>query len=91
MSVIDIERHGHVRPNANGMKARCGGPARCPVCQEEQRLEAGMHETQKWDIPVGTPKMKGKGMNELKPPSSINGSIRHFKLNAVTRLTRGSK
>lgn len=27
--------HGHVTPNANGMKARCGGPAICPECAKE--------------------------------------------------------
>lgn len=27
--------HGWVRPNPNGMKARCGGPAICPECRAE--------------------------------------------------------
>lgn len=27
--------HGHVIPNANGVKARCGGPAICPDCKQE--------------------------------------------------------
>ena len=26
---------GHVRPNASGSKARCGGPALCEVCAGE--------------------------------------------------------
>ena len=29
--------HGHVTPNADGSKARCGGPAICPACA----IEAG--------------------------------------------------
>lgn len=28
--------HGHVYPRPDGVKARCGGPAICRVCQEEQ-------------------------------------------------------
>lgn len=28
-------RHGHVTPNPDGSKARCGGPAICPECQHE--------------------------------------------------------
>lgn len=27
--------HGHVTPNPNGMKARCGGPGLCSVCSAE--------------------------------------------------------
>lgn len=27
--------HGHVRPRADGAKARCGGPAICPTCAAE--------------------------------------------------------
>jgi hypothetical protein len=29
--------HGHVRPRPDGVKARCGGPALCRVCWNEQR------------------------------------------------------
>jgi hypothetical protein len=28
--------HGHVTPNPDGSKARCGGPHMCPVCKREQ-------------------------------------------------------
>jgi hypothetical protein len=28
--------HGHVRPNPNGILARCGGPGLCPVCATEE-------------------------------------------------------
>ena len=27
--------HGHVVPNVDGLKARCGGPAICSVCARE--------------------------------------------------------
>lgn len=27
--------HGHVVPNVDGLKARCGGPAICSVCAKE--------------------------------------------------------
>lgn len=30
--------HGWVIPNPSGMKARCGGPAFCDVCKEEERI-----------------------------------------------------
>jgi len=29
--------HGHVIPNEDGSKVRCGGPNWCPVCKEEQK------------------------------------------------------
>lgn len=29
--------HGHVNPNPDGSKARCGGPKLCSVCAREQR------------------------------------------------------
>ena len=28
--------HGHVTPNADGSRARCGGPGICPVCNGER-------------------------------------------------------
>jgi hypothetical protein len=32
--------HGHVTPRPDGVRARCGGPAMCRVCQMERaRLE----------------------------------------------------
>lgn len=30
--------HGHVKPRPDGVKARCGGPALCQVCRDEQAL-----------------------------------------------------
>jgi len=30
------QSHGHVSPRPDGAKARCGGPAMCKVCQQEQ-------------------------------------------------------
>lgn len=37
--------HGHVTPNKNGAKARCGGPGICLECNEEMELlrQARMH------------------------------------------------
>jgi hypothetical protein len=31
-----VTGHGHVTPNPDGVKARCGGPALCGVCAKEQ-------------------------------------------------------
>jgi hypothetical protein len=31
--------HGHVRPRADGAKARCGGPGICPECSRERAAE----------------------------------------------------
>lgn len=30
-----MTKHGHVTPNADGSKARCGGPMMCPDCALE--------------------------------------------------------
>lgn len=32
-------RHGHVTPRVDGIKARCGGPGLCKICQREQAAE----------------------------------------------------
>lgn len=34
------EGHGHVVPRPDGVKARCGGPAFCRVCQREKAAPA---------------------------------------------------
>lgn len=34
--VNDRQGHGHVMPRPDGVKARCGGPALCRICQSEQ-------------------------------------------------------
>jgi hypothetical protein len=34
--------HGHVIPNADGMKARCGGPGICPECARELALQQNL-------------------------------------------------
>ena len=36
----ELDRHGWVRPRADGAKARCGGPKICKHCQGEQLLIA---------------------------------------------------
>lgn len=37
--------HGHVTPNLDGSKARCGGPALCAECaKEEAALKRGKME-----------------------------------------------
>lgn len=33
--------HGHVTPNADGLKARCGGPALCSTCAKEEAALLG--------------------------------------------------
>lgn len=42
--------HGHVRPRADGVKMRCGGPALCSYCQREaysQRAAAALTQARK--------------------------------------------
>jgi hypothetical protein len=41
--------HGHVTPNADGSKARCGGPAICSACALEL---AGQPVTKQADAPT---------------------------------------
>lgn len=36
--------HGHVRPNPDGSKARCGGPAICSVCALELAAQSELPE-----------------------------------------------
>jgi hypothetical protein len=55
--------HGHVTPNPDGTKARCGGPPLCPECAREaltERVEpapTGLRLAQNcedWDVPADT-------------------------------------
>jgi hypothetical protein len=36
--------HGHCFQHREGRKARCGGPALCPVCELENHIRALMYE-----------------------------------------------
>lgn len=45
--------HGHVTPNANGSKARCGGPGICPECSLEKAQLEGAYLG---SIPIYQPK-----------------------------------
>ena len=51
--------HGHVTPNANGLKARCGGPGICNTCAQEfvrQHYKASNPEPeQKYETVSDTP------------------------------------
>lgn len=42
-----LRGHGHVTPNADGSKARCGGPGLCSICSRELAggtINVGAHE-----------------------------------------------
>jgi hypothetical protein len=43
--------HGHVVPNANGVKARCGGPALCSTCNRELAATQGAATTIRATLP----------------------------------------
>jgi len=45
-TVLDEMNHGHVRENADGVVARCGGPGICGTCSAELLLH-GMREINK--------------------------------------------
>ena len=38
--------HGHVYPEPNGLKARCGGPKLCSLCANDQALKI---EVARWE------------------------------------------
>lgn len=52
--------HGHVKPNPDGSKARCGGPALCSECARElaeagQPARTGLSlalNCEDWDVPA---------------------------------------
>lgn len=46
--------HGHVTPNADGSRARCGGPGMCPECA----VEAGQLTRVSSELPVYMPGAK---------------------------------
>lgn len=48
-------KHGHVSPLPGGIRARCGGPSICSVCQREQaelkgkpKIKVYVHNTEDW-------------------------------------------
>lgn len=47
--------HGHVRERPDGVKARCGGPAVCSVCQREQAELDGL-KLREGDQPLPIPR-----------------------------------
>jgi len=48
-----VSGHGHVTPRADGVKARCGGPALCPVCARELAVKEGRTVMRHHDQPSG--------------------------------------
>jgi hypothetical protein len=65
------QRHGHVTPLPSGVKARCGGPQRCPVCQHEKtQLALATTTDPSWEQP--TPAQAEAG-NYYKPRMTWHG------------------
>lgn len=50
-AVRGVGNHGWVTPRADGARARCGGPGRCPSCAAELREKAAQDERQ-GDLPL---------------------------------------
>ncbi len=46
--------HGHVVPNPDGTRARCGGPGACPQCSQEYAREH-MKKEKQYDPPPRAP------------------------------------
>lgn len=46
--------HGHVTPRKDGVKARCGGPALCSVCQREKAALGRGERQQREDATFST-------------------------------------
>lgn len=74
--------HGHVTPNADGSKARCGGPGMCPACA----VEAGQLKRVSDDLPVYRPAVeKAPGLTEKQwaalsvPSVQYLGIMRYFE------------
>lgn len=44
--------HGHVRPRPDGVRARCGGPAMCRVCQQERAALDALQSTHPADASI---------------------------------------
>lgn len=42
--------HGHVKPNPDGSKARCGGPGICPECSIELAEQTASKQNELLDI-----------------------------------------
>lgn len=45
--------HGHVYPNPDGSKARCGGPGLCDICSREYIQKYGKRPGAPMDKPEG--------------------------------------
>lgn len=68
--------HGHVRPRADGMKARCGGPAICGVCSiEKARVNSRVDQFPTNEIPHGS---EGPIIPQQDDPRTALGSIRLY-------------
>lgn len=64
--------HGHVRPRADGVKMRCGGPALCSYCQREAAAlnQARKHRRQTEKLAPDPPSTQhsGEEATDTQPP-----------------------
>lgn len=87
--------HGYVTPNENGLKARCGGPALCRICQQEARelpkaeLICKRTETDKPGIVLVTMEFSGSKFgiislyNDFGTPDGMRLIRQHFYLQKI--------
>ncbi len=53
-----VSGHGWVLPNANGARARCGGPALCPECRRDHEVVYGQpYRDDDMTVPLDDPRM----------------------------------
>ncbi len=72
--------HGWVNPNPDGAKARCGGPALCGQCAQEQAQKDGLTEQRKQTCPrrvsdIG-PWERAEGLDEWREDRGLAGQNR---------------
>ena len=78
-----IKGHGHVTPNADGSRTRCGGPTICKVCKAElaalkQPSEGGDEAALRTAVAQAVEYLDVSGMESI-----CSGSVMHQRLKAA--------
>lgn len=76
--------HGHVIPNQDGSKARCGGPALCPQCAMEMSIVESEYKDS-FEKKLLSPDLLLKQMDGMNLSQKLRNIEHHFIIEALIK------